>query len=535
MSTSTTDARGHDVRLAAQYAATVALSDGDKADEVLPRVLAGIGGALGWRFGAIWLVDARAEVVRARATWTATPGLAHFAALTLALPLARGIGLPGRVWQSGEPAWIGDVTTDDNFPRRDHARAAGLHASFGIPIRRRGEILGVFEFFSDVLEEVDESLLTMLDGVGLQIAVFIQRTALIDKLSDAQERLRVALEVGRMGTWEWELLRDHVTWSPNLEDVHGIPRGSFGGTFEDYQRDLHPEDRERVVAALGATMSTGKKELLEEYRIVRPDGQIRWLEARGAMVLDDHGKPARYLGICMDRSEQKETEAALKHALRMREQLLAVVSHDLRSPLVAIMTAAQVLSTRTDVDVGDAGGESVLRAGDRMDRLVSDLLDFAAIDSGHLAVEKSAQPLGRLVDETLALLAAPAAAQRSITLAAAAVDATATTIVSCDRERVLQVLANLVGNAVKFTPVGGRVEVALRAVGGEVHVAVSDSGPGIPAEQLPHIFEPYWQGKRVSSGVGLGLFIVQGIVAAHGGRVWIEPGPGARFVFSLPG
>src|SRR5205807_10665832 len=115
---------------------------------------------------------------------------------------------------------------------------------------------------------------------------------------DSQQRLELALDAGHMGTWEWEIHTGKVAWSPGLEQIYGMDAGAFGGTFEDFEKDMHPEDRERVLAALQNAVAS-RADYRVEYRIVRPDASIAWLEARGRLVLDEKGEPERMAGVCM--------------------------------------------------------------------------------------------------------------------------------------------------------------------------------------------------------------------------------------------
>jgi signal transduction histidine kinase len=224
-------------------------------------------------------------------------------------------------------------------------------------------------------------------------------------------------------------------------------------------------------------------------------------------------------------------------ASRTREDLMAVVSHDLRNPLSAIATAATLLRRNSDADpTGRATkqAELILRSADRMARLISDLLDIACIDAGRLAIELRPHGAASLLQEASELFQL-LASEKSLRLTVEAPDPSL--LIIADQERVLQVLANLVGNALKFTPAGGTIRLRAQPDGGAVRFSVLDTGPGVSAEQLPHIFDRYWQAKRDGRlGIGLGLSIAKGIVDAHGGRIWAESpsGEGSSFHFTLP-
>lgn len=225
-----------------------------------------------------------------------------------------------------------------------------------------------------------------------------------------------------------------------------------------------------------------------------------------------------------------------QQAVRARDEVLAIVSHDLRNPLNAITLAASLLQTgealagenREQLDTIDLSAK-------RMSRLIEDLLDVARLEVGkQLPIGAESVDVEPLLRETYELFKAQAA-NSSITLQHHVADNLPP--VYADRHRVLQVLSNLIGNAMKFTPPGGVITFRADPKDGHVLFTVSDSGPGIPKENLKDIFNPYWQGKRTERlGAGLGLAITRGIVESHGGKIWVEsePGQGTRFYFTLP-
>ncbi|KFA89313.1 ATP-binding protein [Archangium violaceum] len=227
-----------------------------------------------------------------------------------------------------------------------------------------------------------------------------------------------------------------------------------------------------------------------------------------------------------------------RRATRAREDLLAVVSHDLKNPLGVVQLASALLLRGAQ---GKPGSEPVLKqagriqaAADRMGRLISDLLDWGRIEAGGLPLEPSEQHVSSLVTEALESVR-PLAEVRGLKVTADLPDDDMR--VRCDRTRVLQVMGNLLGNALKFTPDGGVLTAGARVHRGEVRLWVRDTGTGIRPEALPHVFERYWQAKDAESrGTGLGLYIAKGIVEAHGGRIWAESqwGKGSTFTFTLP-
>ncbi len=234
--------------------------------------------------------------------------------------------------------------------------------------------------------------------------------------------------------------------------------------------------------------------------------------------------------------ERQAAERQSRIASEMRDDLLAIVSHDLRNPLSAIISAANLLE---DLDPREEA-ETVAhcfgvidRNGRRMASMIDDLLDFESLRGAGLSVRVAEHEVAPVLGEVVEMIR-PQAGNKSQVLTShghAGVKAW------FDRDRTLQVLSNLLGNAVKFTPHGGTISVGADLLSGEVRLFVRDTGPGIPPDQLPHVFERYWQARRSDRrGIGLGLPIAKGLVEAQGGRLWVESDPGREttFFFTLP-
>ncbi|WP_437718477.1 PAS domain S-box protein [Sorangium sp. So ce448] len=228
-----------------------------------------------------------------------------------------------------------------------------------------------------------------------------------------------------------------------------------------------------------------------------------------------------------------------QRAIRTRDDFLAIVSHDLKNPLSAILTAAALLMRTLPADEQGAldrrKAEVILLAAQRMLRIIGDLLDVAAIEAGRLSIEKRRHAAGALVGDAIEM-ERTLATQKHLVLEGEIRGGGAFEVI-CDRERILQVFANLIGNAIKFTAEGGAITVRAEPRGDEALFAVADTGAGIRADELPHIFDRFWQvAETARLGTGLGLTIAKGFVEALGGRIWAESqlGAGATFFFTLP-
>jgi signal transduction histidine kinase len=253
------------------------------------------------------------------------------------------------------------------------------------------------------------------------------------------------------------------------------------------------------------------------------DPELLGLVAHAALTIG-HELTARQLD-----PERKAREAA-ERKQSDREQLLATVAHDLRGPNSVVSLAADMLPT-SEIESARA---RIKRATSRIDHLVRDLLDFSKVTDGHFAVVRERGDLCRAIADVVELFQ-PLAGAREIALAFAA-PRDAPMMVPFDAAQVGRAISNIIQNALKFTPAGGRVVVGLEPGTTEVLVTVTDNGPGFSSEDLGRMFEPYWSGRLRSDSTGLGLAIASGIVKAHGGRISAEnlPGGGARFVIALP-
>jgi signal transduction histidine kinase len=310
--------------------------------------------------------------------------------------------------------------------------------------------------------------------------------------------------------------------------------------FDVYREDGTP----LALADLPGRKALGgvEAELTLRFRVLAT-GETRWSTVRAMPVLDETGRVVQAVNVFRDITDRRALEDErqrmfedAQQAVRDREQLMAVLSHDLRNPLSTISMATELLLRSAAPELAEKAkraSDNVQRAVRRMERLVHDLLDLARIEGGGLSLERTDHDVAQLVAEAMDLHTS-LAADRNLTLVN---EADGPARASCDRERILQLLSNLVDNALKFTPEGGSIRLGVKPDGERVTAWVADDGPGIPDEQRGQIFERFWQARRDRKGLGLGLAIARGVVEAHGGRIWVEstPGRGAKFLFSLPG
>jgi signal transduction histidine kinase len=278
-------------------------------------------------------------------------------------------------------------------------------------------------------------------------------------------------------------------------------------------------------------------ELVVERALERRDSLVE-AERMRRQILAQHERlkheVAQREAIAIDNAQLYEQA---QRAIRARDDVLAAVSHDLKNPLNTILMATTLLASANPNEEPAARKkvvEVIERSVHRMNRLLGDLLDIASIEAGHVAVETQRYQVSPLISEVVELHS-DAASQKQLklqeVLPAEALE------VKCDRGRVFQVLGNLIGNAIKFTPKGGSIKVAAEARGEATLFSVADSGPGIAPDEVSHVFDRFWQARKTARlGTGLGLTIAKALVEAQSGRIWAEStlGRGATFFFTIP-
>jgi PAS domain S-box-containing protein len=361
-------------------------------------------------------------------------------------------------------------------------------------------------------------------------------------LQVSEERLRLALEAGRMGVWDWDIATGKVKWSASLEPLHGLRPGTFSGTFEAFQELVHPDDRELVNRAIACAVADGSPYELE-FRNQWPDGTVHWMSAKGTVLRDEGGRPIRMIGIGIDTTERRRLEDELRARAeelagtdRRKDEFLAMLAHELRNPLAPLGTALHLLA------VDAPGRERFLQMADRqvkhLVRLVDDLLDVSRITQGKITLRREVITLSDVVAravETVRPLVDSRGQALTVSLPAEAIR------LEVDPARLAQVLGNLLANATNYTPAGGSIWLTAEAADEEVVIRVRDSGAGLAPELLSQIFDLFVQGDasldRTRGGLGIGLTIVRRLVEMHGGRVEARsPGPmqGSEFIVHLP-
>jgi PAS domain S-box-containing protein len=382
-------------------------------------------------------------------------------------------------------------------------------------------------------------------------AVVSERALAQQSLIESEERQRLAIEGAHLGMWCWDLKTDKLVWSPQCCHLHAIAPVDHL-TFERFLETLHPDDRPSINRTIEGAIAGGA-EHRTEYRVLLPDGDVRWISVLGRVLRDDAGVPDRMVGVALDITDQKRAEQAradlLVHeqtaradaqaATLAKDEFLAMLSHELRTPLQSILGWTQMLRDRPhDPATLRKGLATIDRSGKAQAQLIEDLLDVSRIVAGKLRLEHVRVDLVDVAAAAIELVRSAAEA-KSIEIETTSEDVIGEVL--GDPDRLLQVVSNLLCNAVKFTPQGGRVHVAIERRGTTARLVVEDTGAGISPEFLPYVFDRFRQAesatRRVHGGMGLGLAIVRHLVELHGGTVTAESpgeGRGARFTVMLP-
>lgn len=365
------------------------------------------------------------------------------------------------------------------------------------------------------------------------------------------EHLLYAAENADIGLWFWDSTENSVFSTPKCNEIFGISAHE-PLTLDSFFEMVHPEDAEEVRQTLADSQKNGK-EYNAEFRIIHADAEIHWISARGKTFLDDDGNPQSMMGVVQKITEKKAAREELERiyererrardeaeeANRSKDFFLAVVSHELRSPLNAILGWSKILLTKEVDDKTRRNAlETIEKSARAQAKLIEDLIDSARVASGKLRLEMRSVNLYEIL-HTVYNSQKPSADAKKISLDFSAENKDIQ--VFGDAVRLQQVFTNLVSNALKFTGENGTIQLRARTAADAVRVTVKDNGQGISAEHLPRIFGQFKQGDekltRDRSGLGLGLSIVKILIEKHNGNVHAESegvGKGSTFTVDLP-
>ncbi len=378
------------------------------------------------------------------------------------------------------------------------------------------------------------------------------RTEIQLALKESEERWHLALRGNNDGIWDWNIKTNRVFFSVRWKKMLGHADSEVPNDFVEWEQRVHPEDLGWVTKAVQDHLDQKTLFYIVEYRLRCKDGTYKWILSRGQALWDETNIPTRMVGSHTDITERKLMEEALRQqaeelaqANRLKDEFLAIVSHELRTPLNPILGWSQLLRNRRLDETATARAlEAIERNAKLQQQLIEDLLDVSYIVQGNLQLRVTPIQLVPIIESAIETVRLSAEA-KSIQLQSL-LDPNAGCVAG-DQTRIHQVMWNLLTNAIKFTPSGGRVEVRLSMFSGRClspdetddrktakkysQIQVSDNGVGIKAEFLPYVFDRFRQANSATTrsygGLGLGLAIVRHLVELHGGRVYAaSPGEG---------
>jgi signal transduction histidine kinase len=365
-----------------------------------------------------------------------------------------------------------------------------------------------------------------------------------DPTERARRRLAEVEELSGIGSWEWHVERNELVWSEQLHRVYGVRATRPRFTFEDFLDRVHPEDRDAVIRTVTGALETGRS-FETEHRALHDDGTVHVIFGRGYVLRGPSGQVERMLGSGQDvtdlraRERERTDEERRRAAGQARDEALALLAHDLRSPLSVAVGYVQLLERQIERGMFEPEKltpylERVNVAARQMTTLLEDLLADADPSAGSESMET--EPVD-LTEQLRATITQHDDISASHAVVGELPDGPV--IVPVNLGKLERAVHNLIVNAIKYSPDGGTITVALEADADEARIRVSDEGIGIPAPDLPHVFERFHRGSNATgrtSGLGLGLISVKRAVEAHGGRVEVDSteGEGTTFTVYLP-
>lgn len=404
-----------------------------------------------------------------------------------------------------------------------------------VPIFHNGRPIGAITFVSaESGRYYTENDLDMAEELAARASLAIENSLLYEKVKNEQDRLRDML--ASVPGVVWEAWGEPDDSGQKINFVSDYVEKMLGYTVEEWLATpnfwlsiVHPEDKEHASATAKKTFDSGKLGV-NRFRWMRKDGKPVWVEAHSYAIKNKKGKKVGMRGVTMDISDRVGIE-------KQKDEFLGIVSHELKTPVTSLKAYAQVLHRRFVKRNDEHSAKQLAKMDNQLNKLttlISDLLDTTRIESGKFAFNTEIFEIDDLIKETAELMQLTTEQHKVV------MHGTCDVKVEGDRERVGQVLTNLISNAIKYSPESDRVDIHLEKVGEKIQVCVQDFGEGISEDDQARIFDRFYRvgSKRqeTSPGLGLGLYISSQIVQRQKGELWVESelGKGSTFCFTLP-
>lgn len=487
---------------------------------ILEAIVVSLRHVIGCRGCCIFLLDPQEQKLEIRAADGLKPQWKEMAKLNV------GEGAAGRAVAQKRTIYIPDTRQETDFIFFDD----DVRSLMVIPLVSQGEIIGAINLDDrkpNAFGPAQEQLLTI---AAAQAGIAIENARLFTRVAAEQQQTQAIIQYMADGLL---LIDDHgviVTYNPALAMMLGIPPGQIMGQKVD-SPDLHPN----LASITGTTTQRARTGVLaKEVNIETP--HPRTLQIFSTVMVDDNKKPIGEVRVVHDVTKERELE-------QLKEEFMSTISHELRTPLFSIQGFIQILlenEEELDAPTRQEFLSIIQTQAVQLSEMVNNLLDASKFDEGKLKFER--QPVAMLAVLQQTLLKLRGFAHQQKVKLESELAPTLPAIIG-DKERLEQVLTNLIGNAIKFTPADGTVTVSASTTDQEILIQVKDTGIGIPPQVQKHIFSRYYQVENQPSegskrGSGLGLYIAQQTIEGHGGQIWVEsdgiPGRGSTFSFTLP-
>jgi PAS domain S-box-containing protein len=478
------------------------------------------------------IIDPFAETLRVERDWTA-PGVASLAG-TLYM---RDFGSFIDDLKLGKFIVINDVTQDT----RTSMAAVALHercaaAFVNAPIVEQDQLVAMLYINNAQVRDWSAQDLAFIKEVAERARTASERLRSELALRESEAKFRTIAEAVPQMVWSTLPNGYHDYYNEQWYEFTGVEKGSTDG--ENWNHMFHPDDRAHARKVWKHSLATGENYEIQ-YRLRHRSGEYRWTLGRALPVRDASGRIIRWMGTCTDIHSQKLAEVELSESSHRKDEFLAMLAHELRNPLAPIDTAAQLLRiSKADEKQVKHASDIISRQVKHMTDLVDDLLDVSRVSRGLVELEKEQIDIKQVVSIAIEQ-ARPLVEVRKHVLNLKMGSENA--YVKGDKTRLVQVIANLLNNAAKYTQQGGEILLTVAVQEGEVTISIADSGIGIDSSLLPHVFDLFTQGERTpdraQGGLGLGLSLVKSITALHGGKVAAESegtGMGSCFSITLP-
>ena len=526
---------------------SVSANEANTVDELAPKILERMCCYMNWSIGHIYQESSGMMVPTN--FWHMTNDTGEFdifKRVTMETTFESGIGLPGRVLESGKPAWIIDVTKDPNYPRAKLAENLNVKAGICFPVFIAGKVVMVLEFYSKDALPPNDILLEIMESIGSQVGQIIERQQaekILTYQKDALDQHSIVAITDVSGK---------ITYvNDKFCEISKYSRSALlGQDHRIINSGYHPKE---FIKDLWRVIANGKV-WKGAIRNKAKDGRCYWVDTSIVPFLGQDGKPNQYLAIRTDITDQKEVEQKLKMQTedlakknedlrnldQLKDELLSTVSHELRTPLAISKEATSLVLDEVSGPINEKQKKYLTSSHNnliRLNTIIDDFLDMSKIEAGKVKLKRGLIDISALLKDFSEDYQKVLKAKNQKLIVNIPQEAAYPFI---DSDKILQVITNFLNNAHKFTPEEGNIELSVEVKDEEVVFYIKDDGIGVAPEDLPKLFGKFEQINRKDSagikGTGLGLAISKSLIELHGGRVWAESeeGKGTIFSFTLP-